>query len=152
MMEKVPFFSFLFRPRGFGEFDANVPSNLVEIWLHKLCSTLGILPLLDSLDPYHASIEKPDCLAIPSAMGQNLFWCSTKGSLISESFFTLHGTFLEWWNTTKSLSTVWQLTWWGDYKNMQEIEISRWLFQLPARYDSQSSQSGSNFLPFLDLP
>ena len=67
------FFSFLFRPRGFGEFDANVPSNLVEIWLHKLRSTLGILPLLDSLDPYHASIEKPDCLAIPSAMGQNLF-------------------------------------------------------------------------------
>ena len=64
------FFSFLFRPRGFGEFDANVPSNLVEIWLHKLRSTSGILPLLDSLDPYHASIEKPDCLAIPSAMGQ----------------------------------------------------------------------------------
>jgi hypothetical protein len=75
MMEKVPylFFSFLLRPQGFGEFDANVPSNLVEIWLHKLRSTLGILPLLDSLDPYHASIEKPDCLAIPSAMGQNIF-------------------------------------------------------------------------------
>ena len=25
-------------------------------------------------------------------------------------------------------------TWWGDSKNMQEIELSRWLFELPANW------------------
>ena len=50
----------------------------------------------------------------------------------------LHGMFLEWWNTTKSFFTIWLCfsclsNWWGDCKNMQEIEILPWLSELPAR-------------------
>ena len=30
------------------------------------------------------------------------------------------------------LTTFFMSTWWGDCKNMQEIEISRWFFELPA--------------------
>ena len=35
---------------------------------------------------------------------------------------------------------------------MKEIEFSRWLFELPAKYHSQFSPSGSTFLPCLSLP
>ena len=39
-------------------------------------------------------------------------------------------TSVEWWNIIKSLSYIWQcfLNWWADFKNMQNIDISRWLF------------------------
>ena len=40
----------------------------------------------------------------------------------------------------------------GTCKNVQEIEISKWLFGLPVRQDSQSGQSGSNCLLYLGLP
>ena len=43
-------------------------------------------------------------------------------------------------------------TWWGDSKNMQEIEFSQWLFELPAKWHSQFSPSGSIFLHRLSLP
>jgi hypothetical protein len=35
---------------------------------------------------------------------------------------------------------------------MQEIELSRWLFELPAKLHSQFSPAGSTFLPCLGLP
>ena len=35
---------------------------------------------------------------------------------------------------------------------MTEIEFSRWLFELPAKQHSQSSPSGSTFLPCLGVP
>ena len=31
------------------------------------------------------------------------------------------------------LTILFMSTWWGDSKNMQEIEFSRWLFELPAK-------------------
>ena len=43
-------------------------------------------------------------------------------------------------------------TWWEDSKNMTEIEFSLWLFELPAKFYSQFSPSGSIFLPCLSLP
>ena len=35
---------------------------------------------------------------------------------------------------------------------MPEIEFSRWLFELPAKWNSQFSPSGSIFLSYLGLP
>ena len=52
--------------------------------------------------------------------------------------------------TRFSMST-W-ITWWGNCKNMQQIEISQLLFELPARLDSQSSPFGSHFFPALVCP
>ena len=33
----------------------------------------------------------------------------------------------------EDLTTFFMSTWWGDSKNMEEIEFSRWLFELPAK-------------------
>ena len=57
-----------------------------------------------------------------------------------------HGMFLEWWNTTKSLSNIWQCfsCLLGDCQNVEEIVISWWLFELcTCKY--QSSPSDSTF-------
>ena len=62
-----------------------------------------------------------------------LFLCS---KLWRNTLYCTHGMFLEWWNTKKSfrhLTTFFRSTWWGDCKNMQEIEILPWLSELPAR-------------------
>ena len=52
----------------------------------------------------------------------------------------------------EDLTTFFMSTWWGDSKNMKEIEFSQWLFELPAKQHSQFSPSGSTFLPCLGLP
>ena len=38
-----------------------------------------------------------------------------------------HGMILVWRNTTKSISNIWQYfsIWWGESKNMEEIEFSQ---------------------------
>ena len=57
------------------------------------------------------------------------------------------------YHTQKCVWRIWQRffmsTWWGDSKNMKEIEFSWWLFELPAKYHSQFSSSGSIFLQCL---
>ena len=52
----------------------------------------------------------------------------------------------------QDLTMFFMSTWWGDSKNMKEIESSRWLFELPAKWHSQFSPSGSTFLPCFSLP
>ena len=43
----------------------------------------------------------------------------------------MHREFLEYWNTPKKcledLTTFFMSTWWGDFKNVEEIEFSRWM-------------------------
>ena len=50
------------------------------------------------------------------------------------------------------MTTFFMSTWWGDSKNMKEIEFSWWLFELPAKIHSPFSPSGSKFLSCLGLP
>ena len=56
---------------------------------------------------------------------------------------TLHSEFLEYWIPKKcleDLTTFFMSTWWGNSKNMEEIEFSRWLFEGRPR-------QGKNVLP-----
>ena len=57
---------------------------------------------------------------------------------------------VQWWNITKSLSSIWQhfswLLWWGDSKNMEEIEFSRWLLEGRPRQGKHVLPDGLNWL------
>ena len=54
--------------------------------------------------------------------------------------------------TFQHLTILFMSTCCVDSKNMQEIEFSPWLFELPAKKHSQFSPSGDTFLPCLILP
>ena len=61
---------------------------------------------------------------------------------------TLHGMFLKWRNTTKSISNIWHFsTWWRNCQNMQEIKITWW-------QDSRANLAhlAAMFCPFLVGP
>ena len=61
-----------------------------------------------------------------------------------------HCEFLEYWNTQKSiwedLTTFFMSTWCGDSKNMEEIELSWWLFEGRLRQCKNVLPDGLNWL------
>ena len=66
-----------------------------------------------------------------------------------------HSMFLECWNTTiffQRLTTFFMSTWWGDCENIQEIKSHDGFLSYLQKINSQSSPSGSTFLPCLGLP
>ena len=61
--------------------------------------------------------------------------------------------FLEYWNTQKSIWRIRQhcsylSTWWGDSKNMKEIEFAQWLFEGRLRQGKYVLPDGLNWLCF----
>ena len=61
----------------------------------------------------------------------------------------VHCEFLEYWNTQKcleDLTTFFMSTWWGDSKNIEEIEFSRWLFEGRPRQGKNVLPDGLNWL------
>ena len=46
----------------------------------------------------------------------------------------------------KDLTTLFMSTWWGDSKNMKEIEFSRWLFEVRPRQGKNVLPDGLNWL------
>ena len=74
----------------------------------------------------------------------------SRGKVWFKLFTATHCEFLEYWNTKKKcledLTTFFLSTWWGNSKNVEEIELSRWLFEGRLRQGKNVLQDGLNSL------
>ena len=97
------------------------------------------------------------CFCFASAlhvMGYSLIWphyqSFVKHSLPNARYVSRVTEFQK--QSFQHLAMFFSSTWWGDCKNMQEIEIPWWLFELPARLHSLFSPSGNTFMPCVGQP
>ena len=128
--------------------------NNLHLW-NKFVNSYSLCAKLMQLFPRtknRIKYERTWCIAI-SQKGVEKIWTSLHNNfwLIVQPQLGLqrHGMFLEWWNTTKSLSTIWRFSCLLDEGI---AEICKKLKSHGATCKIGSSPSGNNFLPCLGLP